>query len=106
MAHPHANDMLDLSQAKEIAQRWLERNRPIPDDRFVIRNELTRERPFGWVFCYHTERWLETRDPKYDTKDNAPLIIDRANGSVHVTGTAHPLDHYIAEYERTKKPKF
>ena len=98
--------MLDISQAREIAQRWLDTRCPIPDDRFVVRNELTRERAFGWVFFYHCERWLQTRDPKYDTVNNAPLIIDRANGSVHVTGTAQTIDFYIAEYERSKKAKF
>ena len=96
---------MDISEAKGIAQRWLDTKRPLPDDRFVIRNELTRERAFGWVFCYHSERWLQTRDPKFDVTDNAPLIVDRANGSVHVTGTAQPLDHYIAEYEQARKAK-
>jgi len=96
---------MDISEAQVIAERWLDTKRPLPDDRFVIRKELTRERAFGWVFSYHSERWLQTRDPKYDVTDNAPLIIDRDNGSVHVTGTAHPLDHYIAEYERTRKSK-
>lgn len=97
--------MLDIYQAKEIAQRWLDTHCPIPDDRFLIRNELSRERPFGWVFCYQSERWLQTRDPKHALDGNGPLIVDRADGSVHGTGTAQTIDHYISEYERSKKAK-
>src|SRR5678809_817794 len=95
--------MLDQAQAREIAQKWLDTNCRMPDDRLLIRDEFTTEHSFGWVFCYHCERWLQTRDFKYEIAGNAPLIVDRADGSVHVTGTAGRLEHYISEYERNRK---
>jgi hypothetical protein len=88
--------MLDLAQAREFAQKWLDTNYRIPDDRFLIRDELTTEHSFGWVFCYHFERWLQTRDFNYQIAGNLPLIVDRADGSVHVTEM--PVEKYISEY--------
>jgi len=95
--------MFDQTQAREIAQKWLDTNCKMPDDRLLIRDEFTKEHSFGWVFCYHRERWLQTRGFKYEIAGNAPLIVDRADGSVHVTGTARPLEHYISEYESKRK---
>ncbi len=95
--------MLDQPQAREIAQKWLDRHCQIPDDRFLILDEFTTEHSFGWVFHYHCERWLLTRDFKYQIAGNAPLIVDRADGSVHVTGTAKKIEHYISEFESIRK---
>jgi hypothetical protein len=42
--------MLDHAQAREIAQKWLDKNCRIEDDRFLVRDEFTQEHSFGWVF--------------------------------------------------------
>ncbi len=31
---------------------------------------------------------------------NAPLIVDRKDGTVHITGTAFPTEQYLESYER------
>jgi hypothetical protein len=36
------------------------------------------------------QRWEATR----------PIMIEKATGQIYITGTAHPLDHYLADYER------
>jgi hypothetical protein len=56
------------------------------------------EYEFGWTFAYSTKEYLESGDLHYAVAGNAPLIVDRHDGRVYVTGTAHPLDHYIEEY--------
>jgi hypothetical protein len=33
---------------------------------------------------------------------NAPLIFDRRTGELHVTGTAHPIEHYIDEFRKRR----
>src|ERR1035437_7040995 len=53
---------------------------------------------FGWVFCYNTEPYVATGDTSHSLAGNAPIIVDRADGQLYVTGTAYPLDHFIAEY--------
>jgi hypothetical protein len=66
----------------------------------VIVDESTIEREWGWVFFYTSDRYLKTRDVRYALAGNAPYIVNRHTGAVRVTGTARPIEHYIAEYER------
>ena len=57
-------------------------------------SEQTVEREFGWVFFYGL------RDPSVQIAGNAPFIVDRRDGSVHVTGTAYPIEDYLESYAR------
>ena len=57
-----------------------------PQRRLVIIDELEYE--FGWVFCYNTKQYIETGDTSYALVGNAPLIVDRANSELYVTGTS------------------
>jgi hypothetical protein len=34
---------------------------------------------------------------------NSSIIVDRKDGSIHVTGTSHPLEYYLQAYERDGK---
>jgi hypothetical protein len=76
---------LDLQIAKRIADEYVSglvssAENPIP---LLLTNTL--ERDFGWVFFYGPS------DPSTAVAGNAPLIVDREDGSVHVTGTAFPM---------------
>jgi hypothetical protein len=31
---------------------------------------------------------------------NAPLIVDKGDGNLYITGTAQPIGHYLEEYRR------
>lgn len=57
-------------------------------------SEQTLEREFGWVFFYGTH------NPSVQIAGNAPFIVDRRDGSVHMTGTAHPIEEYLQSYAR------
>lgn len=59
----------------------------------------TREADFGWVFFYQSRLHLETGALRHALAGNAPLIVDRDSGDIVTTGTAHPIEYYIAEYE-------
>jgi hypothetical protein len=63
-------------------------------------DECMIERDWGWVFFYTSDRYLKTRDIRYALAGNAPYIVNRHTGEVRVTGTAQPIEYYIAEYER------
>ena len=69
---------------------------------FVLVDELTREYEFGWVFFYNTRAYLETGDEMQMAAGNAPVIVS-TNGTVHVTGTAHPVEHYITLYRKSAR---
>ena len=74
---------------------------PLPEnDTLVVCDEATIERKFGWVFFYDSKRHRETGDFKFAVAGNAPYIVNRFDGTVVSTGTAHDVEHYIAEYER------
>ena len=67
----------------------------------AVVDEHTREEDFGWVFFYNTKQFLETGDVQWSLGGNAPLIVDRHEGKLHVTGTAYPVEHYIEEFRKS-----
>src|SRR3569623_418083 len=70
----------------------------------VVVDEHTIERSWGWVFFYKSQPYLTTRNFMYARAENAPYIVNRYTGKRRGTGTAHPFEHYIAEYERSLPP--
>lgn len=72
-------------------------NRDRPQQRLVVVKEYEYE--FGWVFCYNTQEFVETGDADHALGGNAPLIVDRVDGCLYGTGTAHSLDHYLSEFQ-------
>ncbi len=71
-----------------------------PGDGLVINHTHTMEKPYGWIFFYTSRGWLETGDLKFAVAGNAPFLVTRDTGELHVFGTARPVDWYIDEYER------
>jgi hypothetical protein len=65
----------------------------------IIDNE-TIEKEYGWVFFYQTEAYLKTGDIGDRLVGNAPYIVNKYTGEVIETGTAYPVEDYIAEYEQ------
>jgi Immunity protein 35 len=93
-------------RAHEIAAAELRRVGPdfvAFDDELVLLEDATIERDFGWVFFYDSKRHRETRNDEYGLLGNAPFIVDRADGSVHYTGTGRRIDFYINEYKRSRR---
>jgi len=39
-----------------------------------------------------------------DRVGNSPIIISKFDGSLHVTGTAQPIEYYIENFVRTGNP--
>lgn len=93
-------ESLTQSQARELVARQLDAF-PDYDDLggCVILDEHTIERSWGWVFFYNSRKYVETNEFEHALLGNAPYIVNRFDGSMHVTGTARPTEHYIAEYE-------
>jgi hypothetical protein len=65
--------------------------------------EETLEMDFGWVFFYTSRLFRDTGDFKYALAGNAPMIVDRKDGSLHPTGTAHPVEYYIEKFRRRRQ---
>jgi len=65
----------------------------------VLLDSKTSERDFGWVFFYDSKQHVETGEFRYALAGNAPIVVTRAEGELHETGTALPLDHYLKQFE-------
>ena len=90
--------MLAIEQAREIAVEEIAK--ALGDhDAFGIIDSATIARPYGWVFFYQSRNYLKSGDELEMFAGNAPLIVNRFTGTVTFTGTAHPIGHYLAEYE-------
>jgi len=70
-----------------------------PDDEYVILEEETIEKPWGWVFFYNARQYVETGDVQFHLFGNAPYIVNRNTGELLVAGTAEDIEVYIGEYE-------
>jgi hypothetical protein len=65
----------------------------------VLLDSETMERSFGWVFFYDSREHAETGDFHCALAGNAPIVVTRADGAVHVTGTALLLEEYLERFE-------
>ena len=92
--------MLDYQDALELAEKELAALPALSEgDGLMLLLEHTIEKPFGWVFFYTSRLYYETGDFAYALAGNAPFIINRHSGEVFTTGTARPVEEYVAEYE-------
>jgi len=74
----------------------------MPDDEeWVIVDDYTIEKPWGWVFFYNSREFVSTGDPQYQLIGNAPYIVNKATGELADTGTAEEIEVYISRYEAT-----
>lgn len=58
----------------------------------------------GWVFFYQSKDYLDTGDPATGLIGNAPIIVSKADGSLHVTGTAESVEVYVENFKRSGDP--
>jgi hypothetical protein len=58
------------------------------------------EHDFGWVYFYDGSAHVQTHSAKDAVAGTAPLIVDKVDGKLYITGTAHPIEHYLEEYRR------
>ena len=85
--------MFTFKKAEELAKTWV---RLATDDSCEI--SQVDDKPYGWVFHYQIKKY-DPDDFCTHTLGNAPIIVDRVDGEILGTGTAHPLEYYIKRYE-------
>ena len=104
--------MITRQEADEVVTVWLDDHEiaaidfesPLPrhDERNVQKLVVVRvdEHDFGWVYFYDGSIHIQTGNPSDAVVGNAPLIVDRTDGKLYITGTALPLEHYLREFRR------
>ena len=104
--------MFDREHADKVVAAWLDEHEiatfdfesPLPrhDDPHTQKLVVVRvdEHDFGWVYFYDGSQHAQSHRDSDAVVGNAPLIVDRADGKLYITGTAHPIEHYLDEYRR------
>ena len=86
--------MINSYQARQIADAWL--NSP------EVQITQVQTLPFGWVFFYQSKACLQG-DDSAALAGNAPIIVARDTGQVTVTGTALPIEAYLAAHQAAEQ---
>jgi hypothetical protein len=102
--------MFTRPQADQVVAAYLDEHEiatfdfdsPLPrhEDRHLQKLVVARvdEHDFGWVYFYDSAAHVASGRPGDAVVGNAPLIVDKTDGKLYITGTAKPLEHYLAEY--------
>ena len=93
--------MLTREEAKELVYARINAHDPYADQtvELAIIDDETIEKEYGWVFFYQTKEYLKTGNIIDALVGNAPYIVNKYTGELIETGTADPIEQYIAEYE-------
>jgi hypothetical protein len=109
--------MITREQADQIAATWLGEHEiatidfesPLPrhDERHIQKLVVVRvdEHDFGWVYFYDGSLHVQTGNVLDAIAGNAPLIVDRSDGKLYITGTAQPVEFYLQEFRRGIRTK-
>ncbi len=92
---------MNIEEAKSVALALARQN---ADVSVAIRDDLTVERAFGWMFVWGAAASLE--NGLQALIGNAPVIVDRASGKARLTGTAFPAEWYVHAYEELGERRF
>src|SRR2546421_12720592 len=93
--------IMTYKKAQQLAAAWVE---ICFDGKAALMLEHTITKPYGWVFCYQSRSYIETRDERQMLLGVSAILVDRVNGEIVVTGTARPIEKFLAEYEAKIPP--
>jgi len=96
--------MISLAEATRAAERYVQDMEHACGIPLRLLKDQTIERSFGWAFFYGAAIPPGSGDADAILAGNAPVIVDKRDGSLHVTGTAYPIEQYLDSYMRTGKP--
>jgi hypothetical protein len=92
--------MITEAEARTLVEQYIE-NLDRPDLNLVLlENQTLSLLPHGWVFFYTTAMYQRTRNPRFLIGGNAPLLVEKNSGLLHVLGTARPLAAYLEPHQR------
>ena len=91
--------MLDRISAKDRVSDKLREMSPA-HERWVVVDEHTIERSFGWIFFYNSERFVTTGSAMYRLAGNGPVFVNKVTESIEFFGSTAPLEVLISRYER------
>jgi len=91
ISYAQARDRVEAEMRSRQSELW-------PGDEYMIVDDDTLERDWGWVIFYASRLWLETGESRYRVRAG-PMIVNRHDGTLHLTGTDHEPEVYVTRYE-------
>jgi hypothetical protein len=83
------------SEAREIAITYLDSATQGSGVEVAIIDSATIEKSYAWIFFFESTRYLESGNFSDRLAGNAPVVVAKADGRIHQTGTARPLQYYL-----------
>lgn len=80
---------MNFNQAFKIVSTWID----VYTDGIAEVSEVI-DKPYGWIFFYQY-KGFDPNDISTYMGGNAPIIFDRIDGEIRVTGTDQPLEFYL-----------
>jgi hypothetical protein len=94
--------MMDLASAREAAEKFVTELEHQSGIELMILDDYTRELESGWVFFWDSKKHVESGSISDAIAGNAPIIVSKRDRSVHLTGTAYPIEYYIRRFEESQ----
>ena len=91
--------MLNRASALERVLKRLKELAPA-GDRWVVLDDKTIEKPYGWIYFYNSERFVATGDPIFRLAGNGPVFVNKDTEAIDFFGSIPTLDVIMAEYEK------
>ena len=95
--------MINFEQAKIIALSKLKEIENEAKTRLAFLENDTLSFDYGWVFFYQSEEFVKTGDTQNMVGGNAPILIDKYDGNIYLTGTRKDIKDYIKIYSEFKR---
>ena len=90
--------MRDIEFAKKIARSHISSD-GFGETEIVILDHLTREFDGGWVFCYQSEKFVESNKIEDSLVGNAPLFVPRADIAPIFISYHRPIEESMAAFK-------
>lgn len=90
--------MITKEAATALVQQRLDTRR-LEGDRAVVCE--VDEHPWGWMFFYDSQRYLETGEISYALAGNCPLFVTKEDGMLHgpITGSGFRAEEHLRLFE-------
>jgi len=96
--------MIDRTEAVTRARTYVSTLHWPGVEEMVLYEHAVLERPFGWIFFYNSRAFIESGRPEDAVIGNGPVVVDRRDGSVHVTGSTASFERFLDDYVRSRSP--
>lgn len=90
--------MISKDEAIIIAEAYVQTASLKSGNNLKIMSDKTRVFELGWIFFYQSKEYIETGDVYEMVGGNSPIIVNKYDASLSITGTAHPIEIYIEQY--------